>query len=144
MQYPEREFVLTDEKGSPIDFEGMSIDELKEYKLKNFADLTSIKTQLQAAAIKRASTGEAADQDWFRRATGAKRVKGLIDQKIALELGRRAQLRKDQNIRKSETDRADFLDAFMSCAQEMLPETLCAALIRAAAERIEQQTYKLS
>lgn len=143
MQYPEKEFVLLDENGNPIDFEAMSVDELKEYKVKNFADLSSIKDQLQAAAIKRASTGEAADRDWFRRATSARRVKGLIDQKIALELGRRTQARKEQNIRKRENERADFLDAFMSCAQELLPETLCAAIITAATERIEQQ-YKLS
>jgi hypothetical protein len=58
------------------------------------SDLTRIKAQIDEAKGKAAEMGVYSDGAWFRKATSAIRIKGLLSQRIQTELGKRRKERK--------------------------------------------------
>ena len=128
-------FIFRDSDGNPIDLESLSVEELKDLKVANLGELTSIKQQITSAAANFYTTGVRADSGWFHRANKARGIKALIDQKIAIELARRREVQKQENLAKHDSNRTKFLEAFIETAQEMLPSNLFNAIVKAAMER---------
>lgn len=72
--------------------------------LKTFVnpDITYIKAQIDEAKGRAAATADYSDREWFRKATSALRIKGLLSQRIQSELGKRRQQRKNRNREENE------------------------------------------
>lgn len=110
----------------PKSLDGLSRDQLLEWKAIVENECGSIRAQISEAKGRFAASGERADQDWYNRATVALRIRGAQAQRIARQLGKLREATKAANIRKSmgiiHDDHQKFLHAFFQAAKRLLSE----------------------
>ena len=90
--------MITDE-----DLKAASRDELLEVKGFLDGDIQKITTDLQVAGVKRRTEGVYSDPIWYQKATFAKRIKGMLSQRIQTELGRKKRLNAEVNRNENES-----------------------------------------
>ena len=71
--------------------QNMTYDELKEYSLKILTDIAQIKNQLEHAKEDR-KQGHEIDHGWRIRANHALKMKGIVHQLVASEIGKKRRL----------------------------------------------------
>lgn len=98
-------------------------------------EMCRIEGVLGVAISRRATTGERADPDWFRRARGALRNKGRIRQRVQERLGA---LRREIRAANGVSSNAQA-HAFRYAAKRLLPAETIAAIEALAIARMREQ-----
>jgi ketol-acid reductoisomerase len=79
------------------DFANATIEELFELKEIAQRDFVKIEDQLRKAKANTANNEELINTNWYRKATSAKRIKGLLIQRIQNQFSQRNRTKKEQN-----------------------------------------------
>lgn len=92
-------------------------------------DMSTIHAKIQKAKVNHQLTGEYADADWYRRANSAYKVKGVQQELVKRELGkRRRQERANNNM--------NLNKVFVDKAKEVLESSVFNEILEKAKEEI--------
>jgi hypothetical protein len=105
----------------------LAADRLRKKMVELDDDMSSIRTQIGSARVKRLTTGVYSSPDWWHRANTALRHKGRERQLCQNNLG--LVNRKIKEARHEQTER-EHRKTFVACAKEILSEDLYAAIWR--------------
>jgi hypothetical protein len=107
-------------------------DELQEANLLLLQDIASIKYQLETAKSDAMTEGDYADPAWFRKANYALRMKGINQQALTAEMGRRRRL-----------TQSTLETWFVRIAREILEEDLFDEIMDEAKDKVRSQTTEV-
>jgi hypothetical protein len=97
-----------------VDVDSLTREQILDMLPQLTAEMDEIRTQIEDAKAKAASTGDYADREWFRRAKYALRAKGRLHQQLQYRLG---VLRKERSTQSTEVEKQ-----FVNVAREVLPD----------------------
>lgn len=112
-------------------------EELATTKADLEEDIGMIKSQIQEARARAASSGDYSDADWYRRANGAQRVKAVQFNACCREQGRRR--RETANRNRASLGNNPWESAFCKAARELLKPETFESLSRRAHEIVEDR-----